>query len=103
VLAPTATRERKRLEAAGAASVVRNIDQYNATFKKEQIAFALHNLEETSHKPLPYLIIRDRRAGHDLMMVDTNNVERIDHPGSPAMARAVGIPLFLAPQRPSVT
>src|SRR5216684_1396431 len=79
---------------------VRNIDQYNRTFKKEQSLSLFDNLEETEHKPLPYLIIViDELA--DLMMVDTNNVEE-SITRLAQMARAVGIHLILATQRPSV-
>jgi len=79
---------------------VRNIDQYNRTFKKEHSLSLFDNLEETEHKPLPYLIIViDELA--DLMMVDTNNVEE-SITRLAQMARAVGIHLILATQRPSV-
>ncbi|HZS72020.1 MAG TPA: DNA translocase FtsK [Candidatus Acidoferrum sp.] len=79
---------------------VRNIDQYNRTFKKEQSLSLFENVEETEHKPLPYLvIIIDELA--DLMMVDTNNVEE-SITRLAQMARAVGIHLILATQRPSV-
>jgi S-DNA-T family DNA segregation ATPase FtsK/SpoIIIE len=95
-----ATREMENRLKLLAQRGVRNIDQYNRTFKKEQSLSLFDNLEETEHKPLPYLIIViDELA--DLMMVDTNNVEesitRLAH-----MARAVGIHLILATQRPSV-
>jgi S-DNA-T family DNA segregation ATPase FtsK/SpoIIIE len=79
---------------------VRNIDQYNRTFKKEQSLSLFDNLEESEHKPLPYLVIViDELA--DLMMVDTNNVEE-SITRLAQMARAVGIHLILATQRPSV-
>ena len=79
---------------------VRNIDQYNRTFQKQQSLSLFDNGEETEHKPLPYLvIIIDELA--DLMMVDTNNVEE-SITRLAQMARAVGIHLILATQRPSV-
>ena len=79
---------------------VRNIDQYNRTFQKQQSLSLFDNGEESEHKPLPYLIIViDELA--DLMMVDTNNVEE-SITRLAQMARAVGIHLILATQRPSV-
>jgi DNA segregation ATPase FtsK/SpoIIIE, S-DNA-T family len=79
---------------------VRNIDQYNRTFQKGQSLSLFDNLEENEHKPLPYLVIViDELA--DLMMVDTNNVEE-SITRLAQMARAVGIHLILATQRPSV-
>ncbi len=79
---------------------VRNIDQYNKSLQKQQSLSLFDNVEETEHKPLPYLIIIiDELA--DLMMVDTNNVEE-SITRLAQMARAVGIHLILATQRPSV-
>ena len=79
---------------------VRNIDQYNRTFQKAQSPSLFDNLEESEHKPLPYLVIViDELA--DLMMVDTNHVEE-SITRLAQMARAVGIHLILATQRPSV-
>jgi len=95
-----ATREMENRLKLLAQRGVRNIDQYNRTFKKEQSLSLFENLEETEHKPLPYLIIViDELA--DLMMVDTNNVEE-SITRLAQMARAVGIHLILATQRPSV-
>jgi DNA segregation ATPase FtsK/SpoIIIE, S-DNA-T family len=95
-----ATREMENRLKLLAQRGVRNIDQYNRTFKKEQSLSLFDNLEETEHKPLPYLIIViDELA--DLMMVDTNNVEEAITRLA-QMARAVGIHLILATQRPSV-
>jgi hypothetical protein len=36
---------------------VRNIDQYNRTFQKQQSLSLFDNVEESEHKPLPYLVI----------------------------------------------
>ncbi len=79
---------------------VRNIDQYNRSCQKQQTLSLFDNAEEPEHKALPYLIIViDELA--DLMMVDTNNVEE-SITRLAQMARAVGIHLILATQRPSV-
>ena len=95
-----ATREMENRLKLLAQRGVRNIDQYNRTFKKEQSLSLFDNVEEPEHRPLPYLIIViDELA--DLMMVDTNNVEE-SITRLAQMARAVGIHLILATQRPSV-
>lgn len=95
-----ATREMENRLKLLAQRGVRNIDQYNRTFKKEQSLSLFDSVEEPEHKPLPYLIIViDELA--DLMMVDTNNVEE-SITRLAQMARAVGIHLILATQRPSV-
>ena len=95
-----ATREMENRLKLLAQRGVRNIDQYNRTFQKQQSLSLFENVEETEHKPLPYLIIIiDELA--DLMMVDTNNVEE-SITRLAQMARAVGIHLILATQRPSV-
>jgi S-DNA-T family DNA segregation ATPase FtsK/SpoIIIE len=79
---------------------VRNIDQYNRTFQKGQSLSLFDDLENSAHKPLPYIVIViDELA--DLMMVDTSNVEE-SITRLAQMARAVGIHLILATQRPSV-
>ncbi len=79
---------------------VRNIDQYNRTFQKGQALSLFEDVEDTEHKPLPYIVIViDELA--DLMMVDTNGVEE-SITRLAQMARAVGIHLILATQRPSV-
>ena len=79
---------------------VRNIDQYNRSCQKQQSLSLFDNLEEAEHKPLPYMVIViDELA--DLMMVDTNSVEE-SITRLAQMARAVGIHLILATQRPSV-
>jgi DNA segregation ATPase FtsK/SpoIIIE, S-DNA-T family len=95
-----ATREMENRLKLLAQRGVRNIDQYNRTFKKDHSLSLFENLEEPHHKPLPYLIIViDELA--DLMMVDTNTVEE-SITRLAQMARAVGIHLILATQRPSV-
>ena len=79
---------------------MRNIDQYNRTFQKGQSLSLFDDTEDAEHKPLPYIvIIIDELA--DLMMVDTSNVEE-SITRLAQMARAVGIHLILATQRPSV-
>jgi S-DNA-T family DNA segregation ATPase FtsK/SpoIIIE len=95
-----ATREMENRLKLLAQRGVRNIDQYNRTFQKQQPLSLFDNTVESEHKPLPYLIIIiDELA--DLMMVDTNNVEE-SITRLAQMARAVGIHLILATQRPSV-
>jgi S-DNA-T family DNA segregation ATPase FtsK/SpoIIIE len=95
-----ATREMENRLKLLAQRGVRNIDQYNRTFQKHQSLSLFENSEDSEHKPLPYLvIIIDELA--DLMMVDTNNVEE-SITRLAQMARAVGIHLILATQRPSV-
>jgi DNA segregation ATPase FtsK/SpoIIIE, S-DNA-T family len=95
-----ATREMENRLKLLAQRGVRNIEQYNRTFQKQQSLSLFENVEQSEHKPLPYLvIIIDELA--DLMMVDTNNVEE-SITRLAQMARAVGIHLILATQRPSV-
>jgi S-DNA-T family DNA segregation ATPase FtsK/SpoIIIE len=95
-----ATREMERRLKLLAQRGVRNIEQYNRTFQKGQSLSLFENVEDDEHKPLPYIVIViDELA--DLMMVDTNNVEE-SITRLAQMARAVGIHLILATQRPSV-
>jgi len=95
-----ATREMEQRLKLLAQRGVRNIDQYNQTFARGQSLSLFDNLEEAEHRPLPYIVIViDELA--DLMMVDTNNVEE-SITRLAQMARAVGIHLLLATQRPSV-
>jgi S-DNA-T family DNA segregation ATPase FtsK/SpoIIIE len=95
-----ATREMERRLKLLAQRGVRNIEQYNRTFQKSQSLSLFDSVEDEEHKPLPYLVIViDELA--DLMMVDTNNVEE-SITRLAQMARAVGIHLILATQRPSV-
>jgi DNA segregation ATPase FtsK/SpoIIIE, S-DNA-T family len=94
-------REMERRLKLLAARGVRNIEQYNRTFEKGQSLSLFDGAEGgDEHKPLPYLVIViDELA--DLMMVDTNGVEE-SITRLAQMARAVGIHLILATQRPSV-
>jgi DNA segregation ATPase FtsK/SpoIIIE, S-DNA-T family len=95
-----ATREMERRLKLLAGRAVRNIEQYNRTFEKAQSLSLFENAEGEVEQPLPYLVIViDELA--DLMMVDTNGVEE-SITRLAQMARAVGIHLILATQRPSV-
>jgi S-DNA-T family DNA segregation ATPase FtsK/SpoIIIE len=95
-----ATREMERRLKLLAQRSVRNIEQYNRTFEKGQSLSLFESAEEEEHRPLPYIVIViDELA--DLMMVDTNGVEE-SITRLAQMARAVGIHLILATQRPSV-
>jgi S-DNA-T family DNA segregation ATPase FtsK/SpoIIIE len=92
-----AVREMERRLKLLASRSVRNIDQYNKLFEG-----AMPSLFEESEdeQPLPYIvIIIDELA--DLMMLDRANVEE-SITRLAQMARAVGIHLVLATQRPSV-
>ncbi len=81
-----------------AAKGVRNIDQYNKLFDGDGTPSLFG--EDSEDKPLPYIvIIIDELA--DLMMLDSGNVEE-SVTRLAQMARAVGIHLVLATQRPSV-
>ncbi len=86
-----------------ARSGVRNIDQYNALIRStgRQLSLIEPNEPEGElEKPLPYLlVVIDELA--DLMMVSLREVEE-SISRLAAMARAVGIHLILATQRPSV-
>jgi S-DNA-T family DNA segregation ATPase FtsK/SpoIIIE len=82
---------------------VRNIDQYNrkmAQLRKEPRGLFDEPEEDEELKPLPYvLILIDELA--DLMMLERANVEECITRLA-QMARAVGMHLVLATQRPSV-
>jgi S-DNA-T family DNA segregation ATPase FtsK/SpoIIIE len=92
-----AVREMERRLKLLASRSVRNIDQYNKLF--EGTMPSLFDEGETE-EPLPYIvIIIDELA--DLMMLDRANVEE-SITRLAQMARAVGIHLVLATQRPSV-
>jgi S-DNA-T family DNA segregation ATPase FtsK/SpoIIIE len=93
-----AVREMERRLKLLAAKGVRNIDQYNKLFDRGDTPSLFD--EESDEKPIPYIvIIIDELA--DLMMLDSNNVEE-SITRLAQMARAVGIHLVLATQRPSV-
>jgi len=92
-----AVREMERRLKLLASRSVRHIDQYNKLFES-----AMPSLfdEGEDTEPLPYIvIIIDELA--DLMMLDRANVEE-SITRLAQMARAVGIHLILATQRPSV-
>jgi S-DNA-T family DNA segregation ATPase FtsK/SpoIIIE len=93
-----AVREMERRLKLLAAKGVRNIDQYNRLFDQSDTPSLFD--EESDEKPIPYIvIIIDELA--DLMMLDSSNVEE-SITRLAQMARAVGIHLVLATQRPSV-
>jgi S-DNA-T family DNA segregation ATPase FtsK/SpoIIIE len=92
-----AVREMERRLKLLASRSVRNIDQYNKLFEGAMPSLFDDGQEE---QPLPFLvIIIDELA--DLMMLDRANVEE-SITRLAQMARAVGIHLVLATQRPSV-
>jgi DNA segregation ATPase FtsK/SpoIIIE, S-DNA-T family len=92
-----AVREMERRLKLLAAKGVRNIDQYNRLFDGGTPSLFE---EDSDDKPIPYIvIIIDELA--DLMMLDSSNVEE-SITRLAQMARAVGIHLVLATQRPSV-
>jgi len=93
-----AVREMERRLKLLAAKGVRNIDQYNRLFESGGTPSLFE--EDSDDKPIPYIvIIIDELA--DLMMLDSSNVEE-SITRLAQMARAVGIHLVLATQRPSV-
>ncbi|HEY1766169.1 MAG TPA: DNA translocase FtsK [Terracidiphilus sp.] len=92
-----AVREMERRLKLLASRSVRNIDQYNKLFEGTMPSLFDDGQPE---EPLPYMvIIIDELA--DLMMLDKANVEE-SITRLAQMARAVGIHLVLATQRPSV-
>ena len=92
-----AVREMERRLKLLASRSVRNIDQYNKLFEGSMPSLFE---EEEDNEPLPFIvIIIDELA--DLMMLDRANVEE-SITRLAQMARAVGIHLVLATQRPSV-
>jgi len=93
-----AVREMERRLKLLAEKGVRNIDQYNKLFDENDTPSLFGEGEE--ERPLPFIvIIIDELA--DLMMLDSSNVEE-SITRLAQMARAVGIHLVLATQRPSV-
>jgi S-DNA-T family DNA segregation ATPase FtsK/SpoIIIE len=94
-----AVREMERRLKLLAAKGVRNIEQYNKLFDSGG-SLSLFEEGDEEHKPIPYIvIIIDELA--DLMMLDGYNTEE-SITRLAQMARAVGIHLILATQRPSV-
>jgi DNA segregation ATPase FtsK/SpoIIIE, S-DNA-T family len=93
-----AVREMERRLKLLAARGVRNIDQYNRLFDQGDTPSLFE--EDSDKRPIPYIVIViDELA--DLMMLDSSNVEE-SITRLAQMARAVGIHLVLATQRPSV-
>ena len=95
-----AVREMEERYKTLAAEGVRNIEQYNRNIRLAMAENEAGASEPEAPKPLPFIIVViDELA--DLMMVASNEVEesicRLAQ-----MARAVGIHLILATQRPSV-
>jgi S-DNA-T family DNA segregation ATPase FtsK/SpoIIIE len=91
-----AVREMERRLKLLAANHARNIEQFNKLFEHGSD----YLFEDVNQEPLPYIIIIiDELA--DLMMLDRSNVEE-SITRLAQMARAVGIHLILATQRPSV-
>ena len=93
-----AVREMERRLKLLAEKGVRNVEQYNKLFDDDGTGSLFG--EDSEDRPLPYIvIIIDELA--DLMMLDSGNVEE-SVTRLAQMARAVGIHLVLATQRPSV-
>src|ERR1700730_5608646 len=93
-----AVREMERRLKLLAEKGVRNMEQYNKLFDQSGTPSLFG--EDSEDRPLPYIvIIIDELA--DLMMLDSGNVEE-SVTRLAQMARAVGIHLVLATQRPSV-
>ncbi len=94
-----AVREMEERYKTLAAEGVRNIDQYNRNVRQAVLERS-SSADEPLPKPLPYIIVViDELA--DLMMVARGEVEE-SVARLAQMARAIGIHLLLATQRPSV-
>lgn len=95
-----ATREMERRLRLLASRGVRNIAQFNRLFEDKAPDLFDNLAENEENRPLPYIVIViDELA--DLMIVDAHNVEE-SITRLAQMARAVGMHLILATQRPSV-
>jgi len=93
-----AVREMEERYKTLAAEGVRNIEQYNRNIRN--VLAERGTQDEDAPKPLPFIVVViDELA--DLMMVASNEVEE-SIARLAQMARAVGIHLILATQRPSV-
>ena len=94
-----AVREMERRLKLLAEKGVRHIEQYNRLFERPA-TLSLFDQTGEPERPLPYVVIViDELA--DLMLIDSRNVEE-SITRLAQMARAVGIHLILATQRPSV-
>jgi S-DNA-T family DNA segregation ATPase FtsK/SpoIIIE len=94
-----AVREMEERYKTLASEGVRNIEQYNRNIQHATLEARGSDLAELP-KPLPFIVVLiDELA--DLMMVASNEVE-LSIARLAQMARAVGIHLILATQRPSV-
>jgi S-DNA-T family DNA segregation ATPase FtsK/SpoIIIE len=94
-----AVREMEERYKTLAAEGVRNIEQYNRNVQ-QAIAEQRTPPESEGPRPLPFIVVVIDELG-DLMMVASNEVEE-SIARLAQMARAVGIHLILATQRPSV-
>jgi S-DNA-T family DNA segregation ATPase FtsK/SpoIIIE len=94
-----AVREMERRLKLLASRSVRNIDQYNKLFDASMPSL-FDDDDGVDEEPLPYIVIIIDEMS-DLMMLDRANVEE-SITRLAQMARAVGIHLILATQRPSV-
>jgi S-DNA-T family DNA segregation ATPase FtsK/SpoIIIE len=95
-----AVREMEERYKTLAAEGVRNIDQYNRNIRSAMAEAGPGPQDPEMPKPLPFIVVViDELA--DLMMVAGNEVEE-SIARLAQMARAVGIHLILATQRPSV-